>query len=286
MMAAESAWEWTRAHPWRAGVGLLAIAAIFAWISVVAQTARTDRNWVEHLAVMPAIEMREDGFALGPATDWTYDANGPTAKNTVDFAASYADLRDVWFMVEPQPGQPYAAHTLVLFEFTEDRIIGLTVEARREENEDYDAIAGFFNKFELAYIWSTSKELLARRAVFLNKDIYVYPLALTEKQKSDFLKALLSKTIDIEKRPRFYNTATSNCTNELAKTAALEWHYSWVLTGYAPKRLYDTRLIPGTSFEQAKETASMGDFIRARNGLSSREFDHALLAELRKRHST
>ncbi|MDP3739014.1 MAG: DUF4105 domain-containing protein [Hyphomonadaceae bacterium] len=250
------------------------------------QTARTHRNWVEHLAVMPAIEMHEDGFALEPATDWTYDANGPTAKNTVSFAASYADLRNVWFMVEPQPGQPYAAHTLVLFEFTDDRIIGLTVEARREEGEDYDAVAGFFNKFELAYIWSTSKELLARRAVFLNKDIYVYPLALTDQQKTDFLKALLGKTIDVDKRPRFYNTATSNCTNELAKTAALEWHYSWVLTGYAPRRLYDTKLIPGESFEKAKETASMGDFIRAQNGLSSREFDRAMLAELRKRQST
>ena len=85
MMAAESLWEWTRQHPWRAVLGFLAFAAISAWIAVVAQAARADRNWVEHLAVMPAIEMRADGFALGPATDWTYDADGPTREEHGEF---------------------------------------------------------------------------------------------------------------------------------------------------------------------------------------------------------
>ena len=48
-------------------------------------------------------------------------------------------------MVEPQPGGDYAAHTLILFEFGGDRIVGLTVEARLEQGETYDAIAGVFN---------------------------------------------------------------------------------------------------------------------------------------------
>ena len=112
----------------------------------------------------------------------------------------------------------YAAHTLVLFEFAGDRVIGLTVEARREADEKYDAFGGLFNKFELAYIWSTAKELLTRRAVFLKKEICVYPLQLSgDSRRRDFLRRCCSKRSTVSTKPRFYNTFISNCTNELGK---------------------------------------------------------------------
>jgi len=283
MLAMQSLWEWVSQHPLRAGFGVLALAISFFAFSVMGRQPRLDRNWVEHLARMPDIDLREDGFSLGPATDWTYDAKGPIAKKTISFDANFADLKNVWFMVEPQPGGGYAAHTLVLFEFAGDRIIGLTVEARREAGEQYDAFEGLFNKFELAYIWSTAKELLTRRAVYLAKEIYVYPLALSDQQEKDFLRALLRQTISVSAKPRFYNTFTSNCTNELAKVAKLGWHYSWVLTGYSPQRLFDLKLIPGPDFATAKRQAKLDSEIRGWNSLPSSEFDHALLAELRKR---
>ncbi len=284
MIALESLWEWVRQNPWRTAAGLLAFAIVATSLSIMLRTPRLDRNWVEHLARMPDIEMRADGFSLGPATDWTYSSEGPTAKATADFSAAYADLRDVWFMVEPQPGGNYAAHTLLLFEFAGDRIIGVTVEARREANEDYDAVLGVFNKFELAYIWSTAKELLTRRAVYLAKDVYVYPLVLSEQQKSDFLKALLQKTQSLAARPRFYNTLWSNCTNELAKVARIPWHYSFILTGYSPQYLYRLEYIPGPDFAAARQLAKLDPEIRSWNDLSSTAFDSALLAELRRRH--
>lgn len=284
MMVAESLWEWTRARPWRALLGVVIFAVLAFAFQVYVAKPRLDKNWVEHLAVMPTIDMRLDSFALAPATDWSYDEKGPTTKNTVSFEANYADLRDVWFVVEPQPGGNYAAHTLLLFEFAGDRMIGVTVEARREEGEEYDAFQGLFNKFELAYIWSTSKELLARRAVYLAKEVYVYPLQLTEEQKVNFLKALLAKTIEVSTVPRFYNTAVSNCTNELAKVARIPWHYSFILTGYSPQYLYKLKYIPGPDFATARSNARMDAEIRSWNSLSSADFDKALLAHLRKRH--
>ena len=87
-------------------------------------------------------------------------------------------------------------------------------------------------------------------------------------------------------RPRFYNTVTSNCTNELARIAGLGWHYSWVLTGYAPQRRCDLKLIVGETFESAKKEALLKTEIASWNNLPSRDFDMALLAELRRRHGT
>jgi hypothetical protein len=283
MLAAESLWEWVRQHPWQAVIGVVLFFLVAFTLSVITKIPRLDRNWIEHLARMPDIEMTEDGFSLGPATDWTYDANGPVEKNTVSFAANYSDLENIWFMVEPQPGGGYAAHTLLLFEFAGDRIIGITVEARREKGEEYDAFQGLFNKFELAYIWSTAKELLSRRAVYLAKEVYVYPLTLTEQQEVDFLKALLMQTMALETRARFYNTFTSNCTNELGKIARIPWHYSFILTGYSPQYLYKLGYIRGPDFVTVRQQAKLDAEIRSWNDLPSPEFDRALMAELRKR---
>jgi hypothetical protein len=61
-----------------AGVMLAGLAAVFL-MSVVLARPRADRDWVEHLAVMPEIDLREDGFAMGLVTDWSYDASGPLA---------------------------------------------------------------------------------------------------------------------------------------------------------------------------------------------------------------
>jgi hypothetical protein len=283
MLAAESLWEWVRQHPWQAVIGVVLFFLVAFTLSVITKIPRLDRNWTEHLARMPDIKMTETDFSLGPATDWTYDANGPVAKNTVSFAADYSDLKNIWFMVEPQPGGGYAAHTLLLFEFAGDRIIGITVEARREKGEEYDAFQGLFNKFELAYIWSTAKELLSRRAVYLKKEVYVYPLTLTGQQETDFLKALLMQTMALETRARFYNTFTSNCTNELGKIARIPWHYSFVLTGYSPQYLYKLGYIRGPDFATVRQQAKLDAEIRSWNDLPNPEFDRALMAELRKR---
>jgi hypothetical protein len=277
-------WNWIRKRPWKsAGLAIAALLAAFLTPVLLAE-ARLDRKWVDNLAHMPKVELSQGSFALDHVADWSYTKDGPATRGAITFASTFDDLRNVWFVVEPQPGGDYAAHTLILFEFGGDRIVGLTVEARLEQGETYDAVAGALNRFELSYIWATARELLTRRVTFLDKDVYVYPLQLEAWQKPAFLRALLEGTLDVATHARFYNTITSNCTNELAKVAGLGWHYSWVLTGYSPQRLYELKLIPGETFEQAKQTALMKDQIASWNDLPSKEFDRALLAELRRRH--
>lgn len=277
-------WNWIRKRPWAGmAIGLGGAVAILLGGVMLAEP-RLDRKWVEHLSVMPEISLSDGSFSLDPVVDWSYGVDGPTQKHKTTFASTFDDLRNVWFVVEPQPGGDYAAHTLILFEFGGDRIVGLTVEARLEEDETYDAVQGVFNKFELSYIWATARELLTRRVTFLDKDVYIYPLQLEAQQKRNFLRELLKGTIDVSTHARFYNTITSNCTNELAKVAGLGWHYSWVLTGYSPQRLHELRIIPGATFEDAKAAALMKREIASWNDLSSREFDSALLADLRKRY--
>ncbi len=277
-------WDWIRKRPWKtAGVAVAALLAILVTPVLLAE-ARLDRKWVDNLATMPSVSLSSGSFALDHVADWSYTSEGPATREAISFANTFDSLRNVWFVVEPQPGGEYAAHTLILFEFGGDRIVGLTVEARLEQGETYDPVAGILNRFELSYIWATARDLLTRRVTYLDKDVYVYPLQLDAMQKRNFLRLLLEGTIDVATQPRFYNTITSNCTNELAKVAGLGWHYSWVLTGYSPQRLYDLKLIPGETFESARQTALLKTEIASWSDMPSRDFDKALIAELRSRH--
>ncbi|MBI1185866.1 MAG: DUF4105 domain-containing protein [Alphaproteobacteria bacterium] len=267
----------------RAAIIVLALAT--AALAACATTARNDRQWLPYLAHTAQVARAPDGFAVSPVIDWSYDAEGPTAQTRTLAAFSFADLRNVWFVLEPQPGSNLAAHTFLLFEFSGDRLLGLTIEARREADEGYSVWRGLWNAYELSYVWASARDLLTRRAVYLRHETFVYPLALSQEQKLTLLSRLLERTRALEETPRFYNTLFSNCTNELAKATSLPWHHSFVFTGASDNHLFRRGLIPGASFEDAHARADVTDFIRTLNDEPAHAFDAALLGELRRRET-
>ncbi|MES1156573.1 MAG: DUF4105 domain-containing protein [Alphaproteobacteria bacterium] len=261
---------------------VIAVLGLSGWAW---QAPRLDRNWDTYLARTPHVAVTQTGFSVTPVTEWTYEAAGPVTQTYDSAAYDFSTLRNVWFVLEPQPGMSYAAHTFLLFEFADDRLLGVTIEARREDGEEYSAVKGAFNAFELIYIWGGARDLLTRRAVMLHHDVFIYPIVITPEQKQTLLRRLLARTAELETTPRWYNTFFSNCTNELAKATDLKWHYSYILTGYSDEHLYDIKLIPGPSFAEAHRRSDMSDFIRQLNANPPANFDAAVLAELRKRNT-
>lgn len=277
---------WFGAHPLRPAIA--SIAAILALGSAASITGppRADRDWYPYLARGVDVTVSERSFAVSPVSDWSYAREGPTREVYFDASYNLAELRQVWFMIEPQPGSQLAAHTLLLFEFDGDRLLGLTIEARRERNEDYSALRGVFNAFELTYIWGTARDFLTCRAVMLGHEVFIYPVSIADEQKRTLLTRLLARTEALETRPRYYNTITSNCTNELAKAAGFQWAPAYILTGRSDEYLFRRGIIPGDSFAQAHARSDMTEFVRALNAAPAASFDRELLAELRRRNAS
>lgn len=276
---------WFAAHPLRPAIAsILAILALGA-AAKASGPPRADRDWYPYLARTTDVTIGDAGFSVTPVSDWSYDGPDVAAETYTSAAFAYDDLRAVWFMLEPQPGSQLAAHTLLLFEFEGDRLLGLTIEARRERAEDYSALAGLFNAFELAYVWASARDLLIRRAVMLDHSVFVYPVAITDEQERALLSNVLRRTESLETRPRYYNTILSNCTNELAKAAGFQWAPAFVLTGRSDEYLFEREIIPGESFEAAHAQSDVTDFVRALNQAPAERFDAELLAELRRRNA-
>lgn len=263
-----------------AGLALLGAASVASCIS---GPARADRTWDPYLARTAHVEMDASRFSVAPVSDWAYDSERTVSEAYGAAAFEISQLRQVWFMLEPQPGSRIAAHTLLLFEFADDRLLGLTIEARREAGEDYSAVRGAFNTFELSYVWGTARDFLTRRAVLLDHEVFIYPIAIGDEQKRNLLTRLLERTADLEQHPRYYNTLFSNCTNELAKAAGFSWAPAFILTGGSDQYLFQRRIIPGADFATVRQRADITAFVRELNAAPAEGFDAALLAELRRR---
>jgi hypothetical protein len=277
--------NWFGQHPLRPAFACIALIFALGAAGCVTGPPRQDRDWYPYLARAPEVTVTEDRFDVAPVSDWSYASEGPTSETYIAAGYPIEELRNVWFMLEPQPGSQLAAHTLLLFEFEGDRMLGLTIEARREQGEEYSAFLGIFNKFELAYIWASARDLLTRRAVMLDHEVFVYPVAINDEQKRVLLRRLLDRTEALETRPRYYNTITSNCTNELAKAAGFHWAPAYILTGRSDEYLFRRGIIPGDSFAQAHARSDMTAFIQTLNQAPPEVFDRELLAELRRRNS-
>ncbi len=243
---------------------LLAALSLFA-IMLALKKPRHDRVWQPDLAPTPHIVRAGDLVSIAPYRDWRYDADAPVAEDWTSFGpVAPGDVRRAWLVVEPHPGLPLMAHTLVIFQFADGRVAGISVEARKEAHERYSPFWGAFNRFELLYQWASPRDLLTRRAVMMDRTLYLYPLRLDPAEVQAFFSALVATTQSIAARPRFYNTLTSNCTNELAKSAGLGWDMAFVFTGLAGHALHARGRIAMTGdFVSVRQAARIDDRVRS-----------------------
>lgn len=277
--------RWLGANPLRPAVGAILAILVLGSAANMLSPPQMVRNWYPYLSHTPEVEISETGFTVSPVSDWSYVYERETGTTYLDSASyNFDELRGVWFMLEPQPGSQLAAHTLLLFEFEGDRLLGLTIEARREQGEEYSAFHGQFNAFELIYIWATARDLLIRRAVMLDHEVFVYPVDISAEQNRTLLRNLLERSQSLSHTARYYNTIVSNCTNELAKAAGFHWAPAYILTGRSDEYLYRRGILPGPSFAEAHRRSDMTEFIQALSHAPPQVFDRELLAELRRRN--
>lgn len=221
-----------------------------------------DRAWLPEYAKVASAEITPTKVTIKNVRDWTYD----TEVLSEDWTEVTVDPRTItraWFVIEPFGGMEGVGHTFLSFEFTDGTALSFSIQARQEASEDYSAFKGLANAYELAYQWGTERDFFARRLLFLEHDLRMYPLAITSEDAGRLFMSVLEETNEVAKQPRFYNTLTANCTNMLAKIVnehypnRLPYDLSWNLTGYSDLYLMDEGLIE--LHETLEQTRATGD---------------------------
>jgi hypothetical protein len=136
-------------------------------------------------------------------------------------------------------GMDAIAHTLVSFGFADGRHLVFSVEIRRETDEAFSSIAGFFKSYELAFIAADESDILYLRTNMRREDTYLYPLDLSRQAAAALFLTYVDAANTRAVEPAFYDTLTTNCTTvifDLARLVSPGIPMDWriLLSGYLP----------------------------------------------------
>ncbi|WP_299875827.1 DUF4105 domain-containing protein [uncultured Cocleimonas sp.] len=152
------------------------------------------------------------------------------------------------------------AHLFILFELKDKQVIGLSVEARKEQGEDYSLIGGLTAKFEVIYLLGSHNDLVGLRQKRY-EDVYIYPIKAKPAEVQALFKVAAARTNQLDKNPELYHLFFKNCTTEIVSLVnqLTDQKYPWFVQHLAPgdagKALYELDMIDvkADSFEELQK---------------------------------
>ncbi len=243
---------------WRiAGTWLVSVLIAVVWWT--SMTPRQDRVWADDVAQrlhVTAFDGRH--VVLDNVRDFTWrteqDYDARWVRREYDLAQlGSADLVLSYWM------GPAIAHTLVSFGFDDGRHLVFSVEIRKERNESFSALGGFFRQFEMTLVAAEETDIIRTRTNARGEDVYLYRIeGLDRSQLRALFAGYLQQARQLDAEPAFYNTLTSNCTTivfDLARQIepGLPMDYRLLASGYLAGYAYDQHaLVPGVDLATLK----------------------------------
>ncbi|ANF81003.1 hypothetical protein A3K93_01555 [Acinetobacter sp. NCu2D-2] len=210
--------------------------------------ARQDRVWNAEVAEMLHYEQQGDLVTLHNVRnfDWHHDGSYTERWETRQFDLN--QITGVNVITSYWMG-PKIAHTLISFDFADQKPLTFSIEIRKEKDEDFSAIGGFFRKFELSLIASDEKDIVYTRSNIRGEQVYFFPVNMQKNEAKALFNAYLKKADDLRAEPKWYNTLTSNCTTlvfdmvQAVSNKPIPTDYRLIVSGYLPNYLYDLHAI-------------------------------------------
>ena len=149
------------------------------------------------------------------------------------------------------------AHVFMIFALDDGRELGVSIEARREHDEEFSISGGLLAGFELIYVLAIPQDLLGIRKI--NQEaVHVYPIKETKEKAQEMFLLIANEVNDLNKQPSLYHLFFKNCTNQLVKHVSIltkrkyPWYFQTLAPGLSGRTLYELDLIdlPGMSFKE------------------------------------
>jgi hypothetical protein len=138
---------------------------------------------------------------------------------------------------------PAIAHMLISFGFDSGEHVVFSVEIRRELNENFSEIGGFFKQFELSIIACDERDVVRVRTNVRREDAYLYRMKMPQAAMRSLFLGYIDEANKLTQTPRFYNTITVNCTTlvyhmmkRIVGHLPLDWRI--LFTGYLAAYVY------------------------------------------------
>lgn len=139
------------------------------------------------------------------------------------------------------------AHTLLSFNFADGQHLAFSIEIRKENNEEFSGIGGFFRQYELAIVPADEKDIIYTRSNIRQERVYIYPVKMSKDGMQELFLSYLQQGKALQTEPRWYNTLFSNCTtiifDMMNNIEPIPIDYRVLLSGLLPSYLYDEHVL-------------------------------------------
>jgi hypothetical protein len=228
----------------RAGLAFFCFAIAFGilgfWWRHIVPT--NDRPWADDVAKITSGTIEGNRVTLHNVRNFDWRSNDDYTQrwetrvydldrlNSVDMIMSYWDG---WAI----------AHMLISFGFDDGQHVAFSVEVRRQKNQTYSEIGGFFKRDGLSIIAADERDVIRVRTNIRREDDYLYRIRMPLSAMRSLFLGYIEQADALLDTPRFYNTITVNCTTlvyHMMKRIVgyLPWSYRLLFTGYLPAYVY------------------------------------------------
>jgi len=174
------------------------------------------------------------------------------------------------------------AHVFVSFGFSDGQYLAWSVELRKVRGQAWSALAGFFKQSELVALAGDERDLIRLRTNVREEDLRLYRLNVDRSIARKALLAYVEEANKLAAEPRWYNTATTNCTTAVFKIARmvepgvpLDWRV--LISGYFPDYAYDHHALDSAvPFAELRERSKISPRAKAADAAPSAEFSKAI----------
>jgi hypothetical protein len=264
---------------------VLPALAVAGWYATLAP--RDDRDWPPDVARTPWAEVAGDRVTVHDVRDLAWRSESDFTPRWESRTVDLARLEGVDLVASYWMGDA-VAHVMVSFASAEAPPLAVSIETRKEVGEPYSPVLGFFRRYELVYVVADERDLIGVRTNVRAdppEDVYVYRVAMPKEAARRLLLEYVRQMNELRERPRFYNTATTNCTTVVlvnnrvnGPVSLLNWKV--LLSGYLPQLAYERgRLDRSMPFPELRRRSRVND-AAVRAGLDAPDFSARIREDL------
>jgi len=228
-------------HP-AAGVAVFALAHGLLLIWWRSLRPSNDRDWSDDVAQTVGGKIEGNLVTLDKVRDFLWRSNTDYTPRWVTRAYDLSRLRSL-DMIVSYWARPSIAHMLISFGFGENDYVVFSVEIRRQKDQTFSEIGGFFKEFELVVIAAEERDIVRLRTNVRREDTYLFRMRFEPEVMRALFLAYVAEANALVREPRFYHTITANCTTVLYRmlkriVRRLPFSYRVLLSGYMPEYFY------------------------------------------------
>ncbi|WP_180033538.1 DUF4105 domain-containing protein [Acinetobacter sp. YH12233] len=261
---------------------LYLLAFLVSLLAYLSMEPRQDRDWNPEVSRLLSYEQQGNQVTLHNIRNFDWQAEGQYTERWESRSFDLNDITGVNIITSYWMG-PKIAHTLVSFDFANQKPLAFSIEIRKEKDEKFSAIGGFFRKYELSLVASDEKDIVYTRSNIRGEQVYFFPVKMPQAEAQALFKEYLRKADELAKEPKWYNTLSSNCTTlvfDMAQAVSqqqLPSDYRLLASGYLPDYLYDLKALDQRwDIQTWYQRAHVNPRVRDTGQISSQEYSQRL----------